>query len=43
MMSFDEVEHTADRASHVTGRDMTASLENAPLLCGRWMDGDRLR
>jgi SHS2 domain-containing protein len=40
MMSFDEVEHTADRASHVTGRDMTASLENAPLAM-RALDGRR--
>jgi SHS2 domain-containing protein len=39
-MSFNEVEHTADRAFHVTGRDMTASLENAALAM-RALDGRR--
>jgi len=29
MMSFQEIEHTADRAFRVTGRDLTALLENA--------------
>ncbi len=29
MMSFQEIEHTADRAFRVTGRDMAALLENA--------------
>src|SRR5215510_8042312 len=29
MMSFEEVEHTADRAFRVTGRDMASLLENA--------------
>ena len=29
MMSFEEIDHTADRAFHVARRDMTALLENA--------------
>jgi SHS2 domain-containing protein len=29
MMSFEEIDHTADRAFRVTGRDMAALLENA--------------
>ena len=29
MMSFEEIEHTADRAFRVTGHDMVALLENA--------------
>ena len=29
MMSFEEIDHTADRAFRVTGRDMVALLENA--------------
>ncbi|MGB8114983.1 MAG: archease [Candidatus Sulfotelmatobacter sp.] len=29
MESFEEIEHTADRAFRVTGRDMAALLENA--------------
>jgi len=29
MMSFQEIEHTADRAFRVTGRDLMALLENA--------------
>ncbi len=29
MMRFQEIEHTADRAFRVTGRDMAALLENA--------------
>jgi SHS2 domain-containing protein len=29
MMSFEEIEHTADRAFRVTGRDMASLLENA--------------
>ena len=29
MMSFEEIEHTADRAFRVTGRDMAGLLENA--------------
>jgi len=29
MMSFEEIEHTADRAFRVTGRDMGGLLENA--------------
>jgi SHS2 domain-containing protein len=29
MMSFEEIEHTADRAFHVTGGDLAELLENA--------------
>ncbi|MGA7769680.1 MAG: archease [Candidatus Sulfotelmatobacter sp.] len=29
MMSFEEIDHTSDRAFRVTGRDMAALLENA--------------
>jgi Archease protein family (MTH1598/TM1083) len=29
MTSFEEIDHTADRAFRVTGRDMAALLENA--------------
>jgi SHS2 domain-containing protein len=29
MRSFEEINHTADRAFRVTGRDMTALLKNA--------------
>jgi SHS2 domain-containing protein len=40
MMSFEEIEHTADRAFRVTGRDMAALLENAARAM-RALDGPR--
>jgi len=37
MPRFKEIEHTADRAFRVTGRDMASLLENAARQCMRWM------
>ena len=39
-MSFEEIDHTADRAFRVTGRDMAALLENAACAI-RALDGPR--
>jgi SHS2 domain-containing protein len=41
MMSFAEIDHTADRAFRVAGRDMTALLENAARAM-RALDGPQL-
>ncbi len=40
IMSFEEIEHTADRAFRVKGRDLSDLLENAARAM-QWLDGPR--